>query len=395
MTRRLVLLVALVALLAVLWLKRSTVPVLPIDSVGAWDFVQYWSASRLMWRGSSPYDLVALLAEEQAAGWPESYCLPMLNPPWTLALVAPAALLPFGLAARVWLVLQLVMMLGGGIVLWRYFAAGDRRYWIGLVLAAGFVPGLVALRLGQCTGLLLLGIVGFLWAEQNRKDLLAGAALALLMIKPHVTFLLWPAVLWWAFRNRRPGVLAGWIGALLAGSIVALVFTPQAFAGYLAMMAGPQQPFEPATLGAWLLRAFGRENNWVSFLPSLLGGLGLLFWLWRRRGPWKWPELAGPLLLASVITSAYGWVFDHTVLLPVLVDLVSRARSFPRARRRALLVALGVLELVVMGQNMCRVAQVYSVWQPLALAGLYWWGIRRERGHSRMARGEDNDPDSR
>jgi hypothetical protein len=373
--RRLLLLLALVAVLALLLLRGPAAFRGRFGLVGSHDFLEYWGAARLLWHGGNPYDPVALLAVEQGVGWPESRALMMYNPPWTLTLLLPLAPLPFGLATITWLLVQLGLLLGCSLLLWRYFAPDDRRYWIGPLLAAAFAPSVFALRMGQISPWLLLGVVGFLWCQRGRRDLLAGASLALLTIKPHVAYLFWLAALWWAWRSRRWRVLAGWLAALIAASGVVLLFSPAIFANYLVVVAGPQDWASP-TFGGWLRFFFGLERTWLQYLPSLLGLLGLAIWLWRRRGPWHWREVASPLLLASGLAAAYGWSFDQVVLLPVLVDLVARLRWASVSRRVAVLAALVLSQAGLWILNQYSVNEIFYVWHVPVFAAIYWLGVR-------------------
>ena len=207
--------------------------------------------------------------------------------------------------------------------------------------------------------------------------MLAGAALALLMIKPHVTYLFWLAALWWAWRSRRRRVLIGWLAALMGASGLVLLFAPDVFVNYLRAAGEPPLYWATATVGWWLTFFLGLERHWLQFLPSVLGGLALLGWLWRQPGPWHWEEVTAPLLLGSLLTAAYGWSFDQVVLLPVVVALVSRLRWASPARRAAVLGVLGVFQLALLAQNRFRVNDMFYFWHPVALAGLYWWaGVR-------------------
>jgi hypothetical protein len=349
-------------------------------SVGSLDFIEYWSAARLAMDGGNPYDPTALLAVERAAGWLREDPLLMWNPPWTLAIIMPLALLPFRVAAFFWLLLGLVLLLTSGFLLWRYVAPQDRRYWIGLLLAAGFVPAWFALHLGQISPWLLAGVVGFLWAERKGRDLVAGAALALLTIKPHVTFLFFLAAVWWISREGRWWILVGWLAALVGASGIVLLLDGNIFGEYLAAAASPPLYWVTPTLGAWLRRVFGAQRRWLQFLPSLLGILGLALWLWRRRGPWRWDMTAGPLLLASVATAAYGWSHDQLVLLPAVAAVVSRALKSSRRERTAVLGFLAAFQLALLVQNQCHVAEFFFVWHAWALVGLYSWVGARDRG---------------
>ena len=385
--RRLWLLLALAGGLALLWLRKSALYGPGFGFAGSHDFIEYWSAARLLWHGGNPYDPATLLAVERAAGWPEPQPLLMWNPPWTLVLVLPLALLPFGLATVVWLLLRLGLVLGSGVLLWRYFAPGDGRYWIGLALAAGFVPGLFALQMGQISPWLLAGVVGFLWAERSQRDVLAGGALALLMIKPHIAYLFWLAALGWAWWSRRRGVLMGWLAALIAASGLVLLFAPDIFTNYLAAAARPPLYWATPTLGTWLRLFFGLERRWLQFLPSLVGGLALLvWWFWRRRRLWRWEAVAAPLLLASASTAAFGWSLDQVVLLPAVVDLVGRLRTAPTARKATVLGVLAAFQCALLVQNLHEVNDVFYIWHPLALAGLFLWGGTRHR--ARGAKGK-------
>lgn len=380
-TRRLFLLVLLVGGLLLLWLRGPALYTAGLGSVGSHDFVEYWSAAQLLRRGGNPYDPTALLAVEQAVGWPEAEPLQMWNPPWTLALVLPLSLLPFRFATTIWFLIQLGLILGSGALLWRYFAPEDGRHWIGLALAAGFVPGLFALRMGQISPWLLAGVVGFVWAQRSRRDVLAGSALALLMIKPHVTYLFWLAALWWAWRSRRRWVLIGWLAALIGASGLVLLFAPDLLANYLTGAARPPLYWATPTLGAWLRLLFGPERRWLQFLPPLLGGLFLLAWLWRRRGPWRWEAATAPLLVASALTAAFGWSWDQVVLLPVVVALVSQVPAATPAHQAVLLGSLGASQLALWALNRVQVDDVLYFWHPLVLGGLYWYSAVRVRRH--------------
>ncbi|MFC2029554.1 glycosyltransferase family 87 protein [Chloroflexota bacterium] len=379
--RRALLVLAIASALIVLWLRGASYFTSGWGSVGSNDYVEYWSAARLLLEGVDPYDPEAMLAMEESAGMPGPDPILMWNPPWTLAVVLPLALLPFGLASAAWLLLQLALILGCGAVLWRYFAPDDDRHWIGLLLAATFVPGLLALRMGQISPWLLLGVTGFLWAQRDRRDLLAGISLALLLIKPHVTYLFLLAALWWAWRNRRWKVLIGWLAALIGASLIVSLVSPGVFPHYLRAATGPPLYWAPPTIGTWLRLLLGPERGWLQFLPPLVGGLALAAWLWRRRGSWCWEDVTGPLLLASSVTAAYGWSYDQLVLLPAVVALVSRLRFVSQSRRLTILALLAITQCLLVAMNRFRFGDEFFIWYPLVLAGLYWWGAIRGQEH--------------
>ena len=371
--QRLALVLAVAGMIVAVGMQRAVLYTDGFPAIGGTDFLEYWSAGRLLRAGGNPYDPVALLVVQREAGWPGPEPILMWNPPWTLALVLPLSFLGFGFATLVWLVLQVGIIVCSGMLLWRYFAPGDSRYWIGLVLAAGFVPGMFALRMGQISPWLLLGVVGFLCAARDQRDVLAGAALALLMIKPHVTYLFWPAALWWAWRGRRWRVLIGWLGALVFASGIAWAIEHAVFTNYWMAASEPPLYWAPPTLGTWLRWLFRPAPDWLQFLPTALGGVAALVWLIRRCGPWRWPQIAPPLLLASVATSAYAWSFDNVVLLPAVVAMVSLELPVSAKRRLVMIVGYAASQVMLLALNVWLPYELFVFWFPAVLAAIYWW----------------------
>ncbi len=295
------------------------------------DFVQYWAATRLNLRGSNPYDATAMLAMERPLGWTEPEPNLMFNPPWMLSLAAPSAFLDYVTARSVCLFLQLAIIVGVAFVLWDDHGGPSRLLWVAMLLAMTSYSSLMMFRLGQSSVIVLLGLVGFIHWEARGRDFLAGAALALAMVKPHLVYLIWPAVGIWAIHRRRWGVVAG--GAALLGvlTIVAAWPNPAVFAQFFAMLRDrpPAQYFSP-TLGAYLRMAFGSEHFRLQYLP-MLGGFVWLIVSWRSwlASGLAWRERVVPVIFASVITTPYGaWTADMVVLLiPVLGTAAAVARD--------------------------------------------------------------------
>jgi hypothetical protein len=144
----------------------------------------------------------------------------------------------------------------------------------------------------------------------------------------------------------------------------------------LKALASPPLDWATATLGAWLRFFFGLERRWLQFLPSLVGLLGLGIWLWRRRGQWRWEAVVSPLLLASALTTAFGWSYDQVVLLPVIVDLVARLRVASPARQVAVLGALVLSQVGLWALNQLGANEIFYVWYVPALTVIYWAGLQ-------------------
>jgi hypothetical protein len=341
------------------------------------DYVEYWSAGRLNLTGGDPYAADQLLPLERAAGR-MTEVLMMWNPPYTLALVMPPALAPYPLSRLIWLLLNVLSVLVAADWLWQLYGGPARRRWLAQAVAFTFFATVTVLRMGQIGPFLLLGIAGFLRFERDRRDGLAGACLALIAVKPHLLYLVWPALLVWAVRTRRWRAPAAAALALLAATAVALIANPRVIGQYLAATAA-DSPLVWATpnFGSLLRMAFGFEIKWLQFI-SLAPGVAWLALYWRRHGAdWRWPSHMPLLLLVSVTTAAFGWSFDLVVLLPAILVVTQRvlAAGFDRGAR--------LLTLAYLGFNAAawalfsRASDFWQLWLAPALLAWYLYACGR------------------
>jgi hypothetical protein len=304
------LLIALVGLFVLIRSRAAT-------DLGLQDFVQYWAASRLNLRGSDPYDPAAMLAIERPLGWDEAEPNFMYNPPWMLALATPFAPLDYVTARTACMFLQFFAFAGLALVLWDDHGGPRRLGWLAGLLALAAFPTLITLRLGQSSLILLAGFVGFLHWEARGRDFLAGAALALGMVKPHLVYLIWPAVGIWSLRERRWGIVAG--GAAMLGllTIVAMVPNPDVFGQFRVMLRDrPPARFVSPTLGMFLRMAFGPENFRLQYVPMVAGfaWVAASWRSWLASGT-AWRDRFAPILFASLLTTPYGaWATDMILL---------------------------------------------------------------------------------
>jgi Glycosyltransferase family 87 len=295
------------------------------------DFVEYWAAGRLNSQAQNPYDPSGLYEVERTVSPRLTEAIMMWNPPWTLPLAMPFSWLPAQTSHALWIALQLTALLVSVDWLWRLYGGPAQYRWLAWLLSVGFLPTFFALRMGQISPLILLALVGFLYFERRGQGALAGAALAVATIKPHLVLVYGAAVLLWAIHRRRWSVLLGGATALTALIGVALAFNPEVLHQYaIAMRERPPQFLSP-TLGSVLRLVFGFEHFRLQFLPTALGlGWVLSHW-WSRRDSWRWADETPILLLVSFLTASYGaWPFDLVVLLLPLLQgaaWVSRDQS--------------------------------------------------------------------
>ncbi len=291
------------------------------------DFVEYWTAGRLLLDGADPYDPDRLVPMQKAMHDGIIKAVMMWNPPWTLPLTIPFAALSWRLAQFLWLAVQLAALLISVDLLWRIYGGPARLRWVSWALALTFAPSIFLLFMGQISGLLLLGIVGFLWFLRNDRPIAAGCFAALTAIKPHLLSLFALVLLLEVYRQRsiRKAILAGTI-TLMICSILPMLWNPHVWSHYFAAMHRPPSDtfegmalFEQATLGYELRKLLPGKPFFSQFVPMLLAMIATFIW-WRRSGTWSWERQLPLLLLVSVLATPYGaWAFDMVLLLTVLI----------------------------------------------------------------------------
>ncbi|MCK4314463.1 MAG: DUF2029 domain-containing protein [Anaerolineae bacterium] len=202
---------------------------------GGNDFYSRWAnGCALIWTGENPYsDEVTLRTQIGMYGRPArigedlaaySYPLYALFFFWPLCFIHT-----YPLVQAIWMTLMLYALLAG-VVLTARVARWRPPSWLWgatLVWAVFNYPHARALILGQMATLVFLALAAAMWALGRERDVLAGALLAVTTIKPQMSFLLVPWVLWWVAWRRRWGVWKGFglAMALLVGISFLLVPT--------------------------------------------------------------------------------------------------------------------------------------------------------------------------
>lgn len=153
------------------------------------DFVQYFGISQLIIKGhgGAIYDFQRLSHVEELIVYPLSVqhgVLPYLYPPYFAIVVAPLSMLDYGAAYALWLIVNCVLLVSTLFALERYAGLGGRT--AALVRLAGIcsLPVVMTLALGQVSIVILALLASALLAARARRHELAGAALALALIKP-------------------------------------------------------------------------------------------------------------------------------------------------------------------------------------------------------------------
>jgi len=303
------------------------------------DFVEYWTAAHLVVAHHNPYSLGEVFKMESGIGFEQSVPIMLLSPPWTLPLIAPIGLTnSYALACLLWIAILIAAVAWSSRLLMDvYFGElripeiSDTTFYRCL-FAFTFYPVLLCLRYAQTAPLMLLGAAGFLYFDKKARPILAGTFLALTLTKPQLLYLVWLALLLRSFQQRRWKVLASTAGFVAFLSAIALLLDPHSFQQYRELTKTPYLQAYASGVTAGIRKLFGGVGTfWIQLVPPVFG----LAWFavyWRRHSKnWSWSGNLPMLMTISVLTSAYGWLFDQTLLAVAIVALAAkRAHAFGR-----------------------------------------------------------------
>jgi hypothetical protein len=308
---------------------------------GSRDFVVYWATGQQLVNHANPYDGDAMIRVERAAGLPAGYgVLFMRNPPWGLLIAYPLGLIGTRVGTLLWSLVLLACLSGSVRMVWQMH---ERPRNLLNFLGLCFAPALVCLIVGQTSLFALLGLVLFLRLHRSRP-VLAGMSLWLCALKPHLFLAFGVVLLAWVVVNSFYKILLGAALAMAASCAVAWLIDPTAWADYAHMMRtyGIEREFIPCwsvVLRLWV----SSRTLWLQSLLPVIGCGWALAYFWKGRHTWDWLKDGSPLMLVSVLTAPYCWVFDQVVAIPALLHGAYTTRS--RTALAALAAASLALEI--------------------------------------------------
>jgi hypothetical protein len=296
------------------------------------DFISYWAAGQQLAHHQDPYDATATLKLERALGYPAAgEALIVRNPPTALPLVAPLGYVNFRTAALLWSLLLVGCWIAAVRILWTM--QGRPRasfrilgYRITPTFAVSlFAPALACIFYGQTALFALLGFCLFVSLHRSRP-FLAGAALWLCALKPHLFLPFAVVLLLWVVVSRSYKVLVGAFAALAASALLAYLLDPRAWHEYSRMMhtVGLEREFIPC-LSIALRFAIRPTATWLQYLPAVAGCMWAAIYYLRRRDRWQWHEDGALVVFVSMVLAPYAWLTDQVLAAPALLVAVRRS----------------------------------------------------------------------
>ena len=203
------------------------------NNPGGRDVVSFWVAGRQILHHANPYDSAAIRSIELAAGFRDSaQTLIMRNPPSALCLVIPLGLFELHAGTLLWSSLLIACLIVSVYTLWVMHGRPRSKLHY---LAYSFAPALTCILGGQTALFALLGLVLFLRLHRTRP-FVAGLALWLCALKPHLFLPFAAALVLWVVVTRSYRLLFAAVLALAASSLIAWRLDPAVWTQYGRMM---------------------------------------------------------------------------------------------------------------------------------------------------------------
>lgn len=309
---------SLIFSLFLLWRLNNNI-LTQVKYIPADDYVRHWAAGKSFLKGDDPYSPSKLQVYQDQATGPQSrkdIISTIFIPPWSFLIVAPFAILNYPLSRLAWLIFSIILLIISAELLWKVYDGPSQKKWLSWIFVFLYFPTIYLLEDGQTTCLVLLGLAAFLYFERLHRYWLGGTFIALITIKPQLTFLFWPAIVLWSIKRKNFSVCFGSALAILLASILMIIINPQIFEQYFSHIRfNSPVLWGTPTIGGYLRYFFlGVENFWPQYIGPSLGAIWFILYWSKKNQHWDWASESPILSFMSVLTSLYGWSYDQVVL---------------------------------------------------------------------------------
>jgi hypothetical protein len=348
--------------------------------LGTADILSFWAGARLFLQGDNPYDYQLLINEAAlATGRPNPGVGDIWIPPWVFGAIWPFGLVSFDIIRPLWLIISILIF----AICLKLFSltTTDRSKqpaWVfsppDLVFLSLFYPFLLTIWLGQINPFIVIGLFLFLWLRcQNfpLASIAAGVALSLLLIKPHLLFLVLLAVLVEGVVTRSLKVWLGVVIGFLTLNIPAFIFRPEIWNAYYARPTlNHLLSWMTPTLSYLLAYSVGENTLLIRFLPLILAAVVLSLVAFRTVRAQN--ELSLDVLVScvgwSLCVTLYSWTYDFVLLLPVALRLLQITRQYSFVYYSVILLLLTTMNITML---LLPYDMFFSFWYPTCLMILY------------------------
>jgi glycosyl transferase family 87 len=259
------------------------------------------------------YDLAAQKAAMESLG-PGFNPQPFISPPPLAWLVTPLLAIPFQVALVVWTVLLLAALVWTWYLLappGRLVRAAHLALWLGLF------PVAFGVMVGQPGALVAAAVATAWWLIKRDREVWAGLALSLIVLKPQLALLV-PLCLLVSGHARTFGA---WLAAsILIGLVVLAMLGPDGVSRYRDVLAQTQSPAWDITRRYSISGPLGL-GPLLNVMQALVLGITLLG-AWRVRGGGPEMPIAAGIVGSLLFTPYLG--FQDFLMLVVAAWLLLR-----------------------------------------------------------------------
>lgn len=349
-----------------------------VGEFGSTDFVEYWSAYQLFAEAKNPYDPIALLEMQKAAGSTASTPMMMWNPPILLSLFSVILDTQFVNSVQLWFLLSCLAVLLSWLMLWSIFSGSQLTLLPTLAATVFFFPLWDSFLAGQIGAFLMFGTVLLLWALLREWYWLSGVALVILSLKPHLSYLVVLVLFDWAYYRKRWTIVIAPVLYLTVLTVITEYLSPGIFGQWfdaLTHTSGnervPITAWQVATLVGAARMIFGDESG-VPLLPMIaipgFSAIVILAYSVVREPDYRWREVFPLLLCLSYLTAPYGWIFDQSMLVVAQVAILFYALKNRNMGAWCAVLACIALQSVTLAFSQCCILwHHHYIWYALSL----------------------------
>lgn len=317
------------------------------------DFAAFYAGAWALRLGLNPYELTPAFLDELTAR--AALLLtppPLFNPPFFYALLLPLTWVPFPVAAWIWLLLNLLVLIWATRALGRLAGLSHRWIWL-LPVVITFGPVFLDLTLGQLSTFLLGAalLMGRSLKRASPRLLALAAAAGALAVTLKVYPIMWIGV--WPFLRRWRVVLLSFLFLAATFVLASVIGPPNLVEAWLdhfreRVISVQEAPgVDDQSLTAWLTRVglpqrvrvpglIPAQQELVEWTPPwdvnplLLRVIGYTAAVFLAAGTWWFlfrrktadPEGSFYLwVLVSLIIVPHMERYNHTLLLPAMAWL--------------------------------------------------------------------------
>lgn len=314
------------------------------------DFMTLWLGGKALVHGADLYDPQAweAILLNIAPGYHDNpiYIFPLP----TAILFIPFSLLPVRLSGALWLLLNELLLVSffAWVISQTEYKKNLSSVSLIALLVATYHPLIIIIHSGQYNLFMFFLIASSFLLIRKKTELVGGAIIALLILRPNPVIYFLPVMLIWAMVQKRWRILVGFGTFILLLLSVSELIEPGWTIAWLKYTIGDQGKLytygqiSPTLWG--MLVDFGASwdpllrNSVYSFVAILLclAGIRLTF---LKAIPLD--LLISILITISLCITPYAWNYDHILLLfPLAYLIMSQKNRSPQSQRIVILMVI-------------------------------------------------------